>query len=619
MATQNITFTEWTPDQPSIVTNLSKAEGVFATQVGYSPFPTAVDYSQAASENLTNVFSARFSATNLIFAGGVTKLFRLDGADYSMDNVSKTGNYAGVVRWNFVQFGDTILAANNINKLQYYTIGSSTTFNDAAAAAPVSKYVTIVRDFVVCGNLNAGDDSSTVQWSDINDFTDWTAGGASQSDSQIIPDGGNITGLSGGEFGLVFLQRAIVRMSYIGSPYFFQFDTITRNLGCLEGNSIAQHGSVTYFLAEDGFYACDGRSVEAIGNEKIDRFFLRNADPSALNTMSATIDPFRKLVIWNYKDVFAKRELLIYNWLTKKWTTCSTDTDYVSSIVSSGFTLEGLDAPYEINAYNMIATKEYTISKLGSNINWTSIGAANAVVGAKLTRNTTSITGSSATYTQSGTTAVTVTLTSHGLITGDSVYLDFTTGTAVDGNYIVTVLTANTFTIVQDVSRTTSGNVTVYSGRVIDLEAARNAGYALDYPAVYPATEGLPSMTTSLDSPLYTGGKFLLAAARGTKIATFTGASSPAQIDTGYIGSQYNSTVTLARPIIDNGSADVAILSVNLLSEVKDFSTYTSSNSENRVPLRSNGKYHKLSIKPTGDRWSNALGVDIDVTPQGTR
>lgn len=536
MATQRIEFTEWTPDQPSVVTNLSKAEGVFATAIGYSPFPSAVDYSQAASENLNNTFAARFSATNSIFAGGTTKLFKLDGADYSMDNVSKSGNYSGVTRWNFIQFGNTILAANNINKLQYYTIGSSTTFNDAAAAAPVSKYVTVVRDFVVCANLNSGDNSSTVQWSDINDFTDWTAGGASQSDSQIIPDGGNITGLSGGEFGLVFLQRAIVRMSYIGSPYFFQFDTITRNLGCVEGNSIAQHGSVTYFLAEDGFYACDGRSVESIGNEKVDRYFVRNADPTALNTMSATIDPFRKLVIWNYKDVFAKRQLMIYNWLTKKWTSCSTDTDYVASIVSTGFTLEGLDIAYEVNAGSFVNGKEYTISSVGTT-DFTLIGAYSNTEGVRFT----------ATGAGSGT------------------------------------------------------------GKAVDLAAAAAAGYTLD------------TMTTTLDSALYTGGKFLLAGTRGTKIVTFTGANSPALIDTGYIGSQYNSTVTLARPIVDNGSADVAILSVNLLSEVKDFGTYTSADSENRVPLRSNGKYHKLSVKPTGARWSNTLSVEIDIMPQGTR
>jgi len=65
----------------------------------------------------------------------------------------------------------------------------------------------------------------------------------------------------------------------------------------------------------------------------------------------------------------------------------------------------------------------------------------------------------SGTYSQTGTT-VTVTATDHGLITGNEVYLDFTTGTAVDGSYTVTVTGPNTFTVTQ-ASRTTSGNVTI--------------------------------------------------------------------------------------------------------------------------------------------------------------
>jgi hypothetical protein len=62
------------------------------------------------------------------------------------------------------------------------------------------------------------------------------------------------------------------------------------------------------------------------------------------------------------------------------------------------------------------------------------------------------------TYSQTGTT-VTVSITNHGYVTGQSTFLDFTTGTAVDGAYTVTVTDANTFTVTQ-ASRTTSGNVT---------------------------------------------------------------------------------------------------------------------------------------------------------------
>lgn len=66
---------------------------------------------------------------------------------------------------------------------------------------------------------------------------------------------------------------------------------------------------------------------------------------------------------------------------------------------------------------------------------------------------------SSGTYTRAGT-LVTVTLAGHGMTTGQSVYLDFTTGTATDGYYAVTVIDANTFTVTDAASGSTSGNVT---------------------------------------------------------------------------------------------------------------------------------------------------------------
>jgi hypothetical protein len=476
MPTQRIKFNDWTPDQPSIAENLSIAKNVVPSALGYIPFPLSVDYSNAASESLNNVFAGRFSTTTNVFAGGATKLFRLDGSTLNLNDVSKTGGYTNVTKFTFSQFGNSIIAANNINKLQSFTLGSSSLFADLAVAAPVAKYVNTVRDFVVTANLDAGTYPNKVQWSNINDETNWTSGGASQSDYQIISDGGNITGLSGGETGLVLLERAIVRMTYIGSPFFFQFDTIARGIGCVEGNSVTQYGGLTFFLGIEGFYACDGQTVESIGNEKIDRWFLENANPSAFNTMSATIDPFRKIVIWNFADNFANRIILIYNWQVKKWSYATTDVDYVANSATAGATLEGMD---------LFGTMD--------------------------------------------------------------------------------------------------------------------------------------SITTSFDSPLFSGGKFLLAGARTNKIVTFTGQPSAAQIDTGLVGSEAPSVITLARPLVDAGSADVAIASQVLLNQSVEFGAYTSASSENRVSLRSAGKYHKLSIKPTGANWSNVIGVDIEITGQGTR
>ena len=66
------------------------------------------------------------------------------------------------------------------------------------------------------------------------------------------------------------------------------------------------------------------------------------------------------------------------------------------------------------------------------------------------------------TYSQSGTTTLTVTSIAHKLKTGDSVYLDFTSGSAADGQFTVTKLSADSFTVTTT-SATTSGNVTISS------------------------------------------------------------------------------------------------------------------------------------------------------------
>jgi hypothetical protein len=471
---QKLIFGEWLPDQPGISGALQTANNVVAQTIGYGPFPEPVDLSAAASENLNSVFAGEFGATSNIFAGGPSKLFKFDSSDLSMDNVSKTGGYTGSQPWRFTQFGKVVLAANGAEKLQAWTLGTSTAFADVAAAAPIASYVSVVRDFVVAANIASH--PNRVQWSDINDETDWTSGGASQSDYQDIPDGGNIKGITGGEFGVILLERSIVRMSYIGAPLFFQFDTISRTLGCYEQGSVAQYGPLTFFLSDDGFYVCDGQTVKPIGAEKVDRWFFDDSDPSNIDKMSTAVDPIRKTVSWCYPNTRAGQTILIYNWQVQRWTYVDTTVDYIAAAATPGVTLEGLDT---------------------------------------------------------------------------------------------------------------------YSASIDALE-------------------------TSLDSRAWLGGKFVFAGASGAKLVTFTGPSLSAVFETGDFIAGQNSVVRLARPQVDNGSASVSVASRDRLDDLISFSSSVAADSDNRVSLRSFGKYHRLRVTPTGS-WTTAVGVDVDTAQAGRR
>ena len=65
------------------------------------------------------------------------------------------------------------------------------------------------------------------------------------------------------------------------------------------------------------------------------------------------------------------------------------------------------------------------------------------------------------TYAQSSTT-ITITITNHRLFAGDSLVIDFTSGSSVDGTYIVSSVTnANVFVVTAASGATTSGNVSI--------------------------------------------------------------------------------------------------------------------------------------------------------------
>lgn len=337
-----VVFGQWTPDKPGIAGNLTEAKNVLPTPSGYGLLNGTANLSNAASQSLLTVFPGRWAGATTLFSAGATKLFKFDPANANQTDVSRVASaYSSTEFWQFTQFGAQVIAANGVDKLQAWDMTSASKFVDLAAAAPTASFVTVVRDFVVAGKTATY--PNRVLWSDINNETNWTAGSGSQADNQDIPDGGEIRGLTGGEFGIVLMERGLYRMTYIGAPLFFQFDNIARNVGCYESRSVTQYGPMTFFLSDDGFFMTDGQQVKPIGVDRVDRWFYSNADPSQFSKMSAAVDPVNKLVIWSFRDIFNVQKLLMYNWAADKWSHADSGADYIAGIASASTTLEQLD------------------------------------------------------------------------------------------------------------------------------------------------------------------------------------------------------------------------------------------------------------------------------------
>jgi hypothetical protein len=328
------------------ISNVARTSGIVTITTS-----AAHGYSVGDSVTVTATTNTGVNGTvNVDTVGSTTFTYSKTGSDIASTSDTGTVSFQYTTpsnqRWRFTQFGSVLIAANGGNRLQGYNLNNSTTFQDLAADAPQARYITIVRDFVVSGYIN----SSTiypyrVQWSALGDESSWATSATTQADFQDIPDGGNVVGVTGGEFGLILMERSIHRMSYVGSPLVFQFDNISRNVGCVEANSIVQYGGTTFFLSDDGFYACDGQNIIPIGAEKVNRYFYSDVNEGGLYLMSAAVDPFRKLVIWAYASNSSATadKLLIYNWQTQRWTSGTTSVNRVASSSTPSFDLEAMD------------------------------------------------------------------------------------------------------------------------------------------------------------------------------------------------------------------------------------------------------------------------------------
>jgi len=549
MPTQRIALGEWLPDQPGLTGALTVAKNCFPVTAGYGAFPAEANFSAATAEDLTSlVYAKDENGTTKLFAAGLHKIYSVDSVGALTGVFSFTGTYSqsgtttltvtsiahklktgdsyylnftsgtatdgqftvtkltadtftvtttsattsGNVtisrvadgydtqegqRFRFTLFGNQIIGTNFTERLQVYSADGSSSFKNLSDSAPIAKFITVVRDFVVCAHL---DESGTtrpyrVRWSAINDEPDWVENVNTQSDYQDIPDGGHITGIRGGEFGIILMEKSISRMSYAGTPFIFQFDNISRGKGCIAAGSVCQYQGLTFFLSDDGFYVCDGQKVTPIGAEKIDRFFFNDANLD-YTTMSAAADPIRKLIMWNYLATDGTRKLIVYNFTIGKWSLMETTADYISDASTASVTLEQLDS---INA-------------------------------------------------------------------------------------------------------------------------------------------SIDALPVSMDSALYAGGKYFLGGTDGTRVITFTGANKSAVLETGDIDAG-RSIVMLARPLVDNGSASVSVASRTLLTQSLSYSNAATADADNRISLRSAGKYHRLRMQPTGDNWKTAMGLDVDIVQQGVR
>jgi hypothetical protein len=205
-----IPFGAWAPDVASNDATVSAvARNVFPRPDGYGPVPAPNPVSQPLPDACRGSVSVQAPDGSWVaFAGSATKLYRLSTVTNAWDDVSgptpylvPEGDY-----WSFALYGTRLFAVHLGAVPQVIDIANGVAFANLVAADPANpppkaRFVAVVSEFLFLGSLFS--DPTAIQWSGIGDPTFWTPG-VQDSDIQIFPDGGHVTGLVGGENLIVF-------------------------------------------------------------------------------------------------------------------------------------------------------------------------------------------------------------------------------------------------------------------------------------------------------------------------------------------------------------------------------------------------------------------------------
>jgi hypothetical protein len=331
-----IPFGEWAPDLAPVQGGVERCVNVLPMPNGYRPVESFAAITVALPERFAGggAFLSSSGVAHLL-AGTANRLTRYDAGAWA----SKVSGLS-VTRWRFGQFGNNIVAVNGGAPIKYDL--TTATASNLGGSPPNASLVAIVRDFVVL----AGDpaDRLTVRWSGFNNSEQWAIG-TNQADSQPMLSGGPITGLTGGEYGLILQPDRIVRMTYTGGEAIFQFDEIASNIGCMVSGSVAQAGQMVFFLSERGFMVCNGTSVQPIGKEKIDRtFFARHSRTDIIAGIMSAVDPRQTLVMWAMPG--DPGVVWCYDWTLERWSTIEVANNGLFTGFTANVSLEGIDTLY---------------------------------------------------------------------------------------------------------------------------------------------------------------------------------------------------------------------------------------------------------------------------------
>lgn len=160
------------------------------------------------------------------------------------------GNWGSFLIANFTNGGIYVWdPASGVTNNPATIIGSAPTANSMFIAMPERQVVA----------LGAASDPLLIKWSDVDDYTQWTAAITNQAGSYRLPRGSKIIGgLQAPQMGLIWTDLDLWAMQYIQPPLIYGFTQIASGCGLISARAMGILGGKIYWMSLNNFFEYDG-------------------------------------------------------------------------------------------------------------------------------------------------------------------------------------------------------------------------------------------------------------------------------------------------------------------------------------------------------------------------
>jgi hypothetical protein len=345
----------YSPDtDPTIPGTLTDVTALVPSLKGYKSAPTGLNSNIPALDSQAQGAAAlqKLDNTSRFIVGTATKLY--EASTSSWTDVSRGSDYglSTDARWSFAQFGDTSLAANKADLLQFSNTGA---FADVALA-PQAAFVETVNNFVFLANTSEavyGDAPDRVIWGALGSYTDFVASIATQAGSaRITSRPGKITALK--RFGsaiVVYKETSMYVGNYQGAPTLWSFEDVPGEIGTPCNNTVVNIGTSQdprhIFMGIDDFYQFDGSRPIPIGSPLKETVF-NDVNQTYIDRSYTLHDRINSMVYFYYPagGSTIPNKCVVYHYKANKWGRDDQTIECASEYITPALTYGDLGSLY---------------------------------------------------------------------------------------------------------------------------------------------------------------------------------------------------------------------------------------------------------------------------------